>query len=251
MKHVESSIQIYFTKEYSSFRMINGNRQLNQSKINRIKEDIQNGIDVLKYCPILCVENKNKLDIIDGQHRFWVAKELKSCVWYILVNGFTLQDIAKINSNTEKWKNADYINCYIQQGNKHYELVQEFMDTYGAPLSVTLRLLGFGKVGKDKGVNENVSLDFKRGMFIVNHEEYARQFMDSVMEFKQFPGCSTRPFIIAIDMIIAAGKCDFDELVQKFKADPSKLLKRDSAKEYLNNLEEIYNKGKKVRKTIY
>lgn len=82
MNHVESSIKIYFTREYSLFNMLQGNRELNNAKIKRIKFDIMGGLDVLRYCPILVIENKQtgRLDIIDGQHRFWVAKEMKSKV---------------------------------------------------------------------------------------------------------------------------------------------------------------------------
>jgi hypothetical protein len=251
MKHVESSIKIFFSKDYSLFRMINGNRQLNNNKIKRIRNDILKGLDVLRYCPILVKENKNTLEIIDGQHRYWVAKEMKSKVWYIVVEDFTLHDIAKINSNTEKWATKDYINCYIQQGNVHYQFLREFMEKTGFPLSVTLRLLATGKVGGDAGVDEKNSDKFKRGQFEVLFEKEANRMVDAVRQFEEFPGHNSRHFIIAIELILKAGKCDFVELVDKYKEGTVKLLKRESIKEYLANLEEIYNYRMRQRRVIY
>ena len=77
MTHNESSIKIYHSKDYSLFRMINGNRQLDERKIKRIIKDISDGLDVLRYCPILVKVNGDQLDIIDGQHRYYVSRKLK------------------------------------------------------------------------------------------------------------------------------------------------------------------------------
>jgi hypothetical protein len=81
MTHTEASLQIFFTNEYSRFRMINGNRQLNEAKINRIIKEISNGNDMRKYYPIQVKENGDRLDILDGQHRFYIARHFKSPVF--------------------------------------------------------------------------------------------------------------------------------------------------------------------------
>ena len=86
MKHVPSSIIINFSTDYSKFRMINGNRMLNNSKINRIIEQIKSGNNMLRYYPIQVQENGDRLDILDGQHRFYICRKLQCPVHYILVN---------------------------------------------------------------------------------------------------------------------------------------------------------------------
>ena len=231
--------------------MINGNRQLNASKIKRIKQDINDGLDVLRYCPVLCIETNGKLDIIDGQHRFWVAKELKCPVWYVLVENFTLHDIARINSNTEKWKQSDYINCYVQQGNIHYQQLQDFLDKYAVPMSVALKLLTVGSVNHGAGLQEDAANGFKRGEFKVKTLKEAKEFMEQVSKFCEFKHYLSRPFLVAVDLVLKAGKCDFEELVGKFNIEPKQLQQRNSYKEYLANLEVIYNRGFKNRRTIF
>ena len=231
MKHVESSIKVFFTSEYSRFNMINGNRQLNNAKINRIKKDILQGLDVLRFCPILVIENGDRLDIIDGRHRFYVARSMQSKVWYILVEKFSLVEIAKINSNTEKWNSNDFINCYIQQNNQHYLKLREFMEEHGLPLSVSQRLLANGKITSDSGMDARTADAFKRGKFEVKCLSEAEKFINSVKLFNNFCSWNSRHFLIAIETILKADKCDFVELVDKFKASPDDLKKRNSVKE--------------------
>lgn len=250
MQHTESSIKIYHTKEYGRFKMINGNRQLNEAKIKKIKADIAEGLDVLRYCPILVIEKKGRMEIIDGQHRFWIAKELGCPVWYIMTEKMELIDIAKINSNTEKWKTKDFINCYIQLGNENYIKLQQFMDTYGFSATVSLKMLSTGSPGTECGLQGGAD-DFQRGQFEVHHWEEALRIADEVCKFKAFQYYKDRGFIIAIYRILQSGKITLDDLLAKFEAYPTMLTKQSGFKDYLFNLENIYNRGKQIRVVIY
>lgn len=251
MKHQESSVKIFFSRNYTDFQLITGNRQLNKAKIKKIRNDIIKGLDVLRYCPILVKENGRWLEIIDGQHRFEVAKEMNSKVWYIVVEDFTLIDIARINSNTEKWKTEDYINCYAAQGNEHYIKLKSFLKETSFPLSVTLRLLSTGKVGGDAGIDTNNSDKFKRGLFEISFQNEATAMVAATQLFENFSARNSRHFIMALDTILKAGKCDVVELVDMYKEGNVKLVKQESVKGYLTNLEEIYNYRMRIRRVIF
>ena len=108
--HIESTIKVYVTKDWSLFGFKEGNRPLNKSKIKKIIADINGGSNLLKYCPIIVVPSGNKLTVIDGQHRLEVAKQLKTYIYYVIHDGMSLYEIAKMNSATEKWKPKDFIN---------------------------------------------------------------------------------------------------------------------------------------------
>lgn len=233
--------------------MITGNRQLNDLKIKRIIKDINDGIDVLRYCPILVQQNADgkRLDIIDGQHRFWVSKKLKTHVWYILVEEMELMEIAKINSNTEKWKDKDFINCYVQQKNKNYQVLQEFIDKYGFPIGVSVMLLSRGYLTGDGGTSNKKKHDFKSGLFKVTHYEDAVVLADIVLKFKSFSGMRTGSFVEAIGRIKRAGKIKMEDLLKKHLEDPFVLKPQKNTKAYLTELELLYNKGKASRKIIY
>jgi hypothetical protein len=247
--HTESKVKIFFTKDYDRFIRMNGNRKLNKAKIKRIETDIENGLDVLKYCPVIVAEKDGKLEIIDGQHRFAVAKDLGSHVWYVVAEELSLMEIAKVNSNTEKWKNADFIHCYASQGNVHYQQVQQFMEKYGFPLSVTLALLTKGAIMSDGG--NDVKKDFQGGVFEVKDLEAAEQVADTVMRFDGFSGAKSRTFVVAICKILTANKVEIGDVIEAYLRNQDKLQMQGSWKNYLVNLESILNIGKQNRRVIF
>ncbi len=249
MQHAQSSIKVYFTQEYSRFKMINGNRQLNATKIKKIQKDINEGLDVLRYCPILVVEKNGRLEIIDGQHRFYVAKLLKSKVWYILCQDLEILDIAKINSNTEKWKHADFINAFVQMGNKDYQLLDNFMEQYQIPISVAIKLLRSGRVGGEGGDYDTKA--YQRGEFKVKAKTEAIEFMELAQRFNISESWNKRGFLVALDKIKESNICDIDELIDKVNAHPERMIKSGSFKEFLSCLEDIYNIRNRQRRVIY
>jgi hypothetical protein len=251
MEHREASVQIFFCSDYARFKMINGNRQLNDAKIKRIIRDINDGIDVLKYYPIQVREKGDRLEIIDGQHRFYISKRLGRPVFYILMKeDRNLPDIAKINSNTEKWNTKDFINCYVQLGNPHYQQLQDFMDRYNFSASVSMKLLYFGNPSTELR-SVNVGHLFQRGEFEVKFLQEAVDMAELCQMFEQFPNWRDKHFISAIYRIQEAKKIDIKELVSKFKSNPDKITRQASFKEYIFSLEQLFNIGKHSRVVIY
>lgn len=251
MQHNESSIKIYHSKDYSLFRMINGNRQLDERKIKRIIKDISDGLDVLRYCPILVKVNGDQLDIIDGQHRYYVSRKLKCGVWYIIAEDMSLLEIAKINSNTEKWKDKDFINCYVQLGNKHYQQLDEFINEYNFPIGISIILLTKGYSSGEGGGTAGFKHKFRTGEFEVKELVYAHALAKQVKKFSVFPAHTSGGFIEAISRIIRSNKITINDLHKKFEKDPQKLINCKNAKEYLVVLEQIYNTGNRIRQIIF
>ncbi len=250
INHTVSPVAVFMSSDYAHFKMITGNRQLDERKIKRIMKDIESGVDVLRYYPIQVVEKNRRLEIIDGQHRFYITKKLKRPVHYIVLqNALELPDIAKVNSNTEKWKTKDFLNCYIQQGINDYSRLQEFMDSYGFSPTVSIKLLQNGNPGTESGLGG--AQDFQRGLFKVNHWAKALEVAEACKRFKQFHFWKDRGFIIAIYRIMEAKKIDLDELLQKYQKFPDMLTKQSGFKDYLFCLENIFNRGKQIRVVIY
>jgi hypothetical protein len=245
----ESHVKIYFSRDYSLFRMIYGNRQLNETKIKKIKHDIANGLDVLAYCPIMVTQKGDSYEIIDGQHRFWVAKELKKPIHFVIIPEIDLMEIAKINSNTEKWKKSDFTNCFVTKGNEHYTKLRDFMDKYELPLTTAVTLLACGFEMKD--FSGAYLRYFEEGKFEVLKEEDAIAIMECCKQFNVSKVWNHRPFILAVALIMKAGLCDITDIVSKFFKDVDQLKKQAGYKDYLVNLELIYNKGNHSRKVIY
>ena len=248
MKHAESDVKVYISRDYGLFRMVEGNRQLNSRKIEKIKGDIAGGLNILRNSPIIVNERDGRLDIIDGQHRFYVCKQLKSPVWYILAAELSLLDIAKVNSHTEHWKNKDFINCYAVQGNKDYEILDRFIETYKFPVSVAFKLLKDGTLKSDGGSSKE---EFQGGNFKIGNYASAIQIADTINKFSSFKGYKTRPFIVAICKILEVGKTDINEVIESVIANPGKLTIQPTWKDYLVTLEIVVNFGKSKRRILY
>lgn len=250
MQHTESSVMIHFTNEYARFNMINGNRQLNEKKINRIIDEISSGNDMLRYYPIQVKENNERLDILDGQHRFWISRKLGRPIFYILVKEEkSMPEIAKINSNVEKWKAEDFINCYVQHGNDNYLQLRDFLDKYCISLSVSLRLLHYGDPGTESH-HAGLSEDFKNGNYLVKELEKATDLAETCKLFSSFPHWRSRAFVIAISRIKKANLIEIDELLNAYKKRPEMLTQQANYKSYVNILEQLLNVGKQKRIVI-
>lgn len=248
MQHNEATVKVYFTRDYGAFKSILGNRDLSQRKINRIISDIENGLDMLRYCPIIVDRDMN---VIDGQHRLFVARQIRSNIWYVISDTLSLIDIARINSNTEKWKPSDFLNAYLVHGLEDYKILDEFVNRQGISLGIGIKLLSQGCVSGTGITQKKVMPDFQQGKFKVNHMDYAEELMAVVKRFSSFNKHLTRDFIHAIHLLLKAGKANIDDLVRNFNHDSSQLDKCDSVKDHMNALELIYNWKKKERHLIF
>jgi hypothetical protein len=248
MEHQKSKVIVYSTTDYKRFRFIEGNRETetakSKSKRARILSEIKAGNDILDESPILVNESKSHLDIKDGQNRFLIAKSLGRPVHYIIKNKeMSLYNLAKINTNVEKWSSGDYINCYIKAGNENYKLIQKFQKKYGIAIGLTLSLLTNGiEKANDSGHDAEVLIPkFQQGNFEVKKYKDACMIAELCMSFQGFSQWFSRPFVIAIMKIMQAGKCDFQRMMSKFNRDPKRLQTQRNWKEYVTNLEQIYN----------
>ena len=247
LTHVTSTVPIFQTDRYKNFDMITGNRPLNLQKIKKIIKEIESGNDMLKYYPIQVKIEGNKMIILDGQHRFFICQKLKRLVHYIIVSeDKSMQDIARVNSNVEKWTAANYINCYVSRKNKNYIQLKEFIDTYGINVGTSLRLLAHGTPGTEGG-NELLQEKFEKGTFEVLKRDEAVMIAENCKKFEAFPFWRDRGFIIAIYRIMKAGKVSIADVNAAYKKYPEMLVKNPSQKMYINNLEQIVNHKKHSR----
>ncbi len=247
MQHQPSTIQIYFSKDYKQFKFIKGNRHINEAKVKKIIRDIDNGLDMLRYCPIVV---NNKMEIIDGQHRYTVCKILKCPVHYVIAGEAELHEIAKINSRTERWKPIDFVRCYMETGNTQYEILMRFMLDYQLPASSAMMILSAG-IHNTEIQSQRLQREFEEGRFVVTALEEAETIMQWACQFDEFEGRTSRTFLKAISIILRHEKCDMEDLLHRYRQNPSALSTEGSHKKYLTALEDIYNRSRQKRQTIY
>jgi len=248
--HITSPVKVYVTTDYKIFRHTLGNRMLNKNKVKKIVSDIKAGFDRLADFPILV--DPADMKIKDGQHRLESAMQTQKPIYYILAEPMELHEIARVNSNTERWKAKDFINCYVEQGNEHYKILQDFIENYHFPLSSAIKALS-GLHLTDGGNKANLQQRFEQGQFTTsdNYLSETEELADLCERFDPFPARMSASFIVAIDSIHKKGLCDFDRLIDKFKKNPDRLKANQNRKEYINSLELIYNLNAHKRDIIF
>lgn len=251
MNHQSSKVKVYVTSDYKVFRFVDGNRKTTPAKKARIIKEINAGNDNLQYYPILVTENGKYLDIQDGQNRFEICKTLERPVHYVVKEGkMNMYEVAKLNSNVERWNGKNFIDFYSAKGNENYTQLGKFMKKYGIALGLSVQMLTYG-AGKHDGSNETLNHEFETGNFVIKAAKEARILAETCKNFEAFSGWNGRGFVIAITKILQAGICDMDILKKKFDRDPRKLMTQSNAKGYLANLQLIYNIDNMKQKPVY
>jgi len=251
MNHSISKVKVYMSDDYKLFRLIDGNRTLNKNKIARIIKEIEGGNDILDESPVLVREARNYLEVVDGQHRVEIAKHFKRPVHYILKKqDMSLHNIAKVNSNTEKWSANDFVNAYVKHGNEHYKKLQAFQKKYKMAVGVCLMLLVNGTEKVHTG-GRTLMEEFEQGRFEVKKEKEARMLAEICKSFESFAAWNSRSFVMAIIKILQNGTCDFEILRKKYNRDMRRLQSQPNWKGYCENLQSIYNIDNSKQKLIY
>lgn len=233
--------------EHENFKKIIGNRPIMEGKVNKLIEDIKNGLNLLKYCPILVYEKNGQKFVIEGQHRLEACRRLKHVVYYVVCSELKLQDIARLNSRTDKWKTNDFLQCYVKIGSKHYTFLQEFVKKYDFNVNTVAALLMRGKISDRTEVSEA----FKEGKFVVLYQKETARLLEKVNYlFPKHRHRKDRNLITAVQLIESKNLVDWQKLRAKI-IQTEELEKQATVKDYLREIEKIYNFKAKERKIIF
>lgn len=229
-----NEIQVHTTKDYSLFKTLNGNRDVNELHLTRLKESIKQN-----YLTTIIMVNEN-FEIIDGQHRFLICKELKFPINYIIQKGYGLNEVQILNANMKNWTIIDYVNGYCDLGFKDYEIFRNFINEYNFTHQVALFLLS-GEF--QSGSNDNaINVKFKQGKFKVKNLENSKRIADKIMMIEPYyKGFLRRSFIYALVGIFKNENFEFTEFLSKLKQQPTSLQDCTNITQYKSLIEEIYN----------
>ncbi|EGP5243164.1 ParB N-terminal domain-containing protein [Enterococcus faecium] len=113
---------IYLASEYNQFKLIKGNRKVTVNI--RLEASIKEK-GILR--PI--VVNSN-MEILDGQHRYTIAKKHSIPLPYYVSTSKSMEDIIDLNNATNRWKLEDYIHKYKEDGLVHYIWIDQLIQNH-------------------------------------------------------------------------------------------------------------------------
>lgn len=232
---------VYKTFDYDTFKTLDDNRELNMYHVQRLIKSFEHKHLI---SPIIVNE---RFEVIDGQHRLEASKTTGLPIYYIQVNGYSIDEVQILNLNQKNWIKGDYLHMYCERGNKQYLKLREFMNDHPElPLTVCVRLLqGTNAKHKIENGKTVISKSFEEGRFEVKDESRAIILANRVRDFKDYCDQYTSPtFVSAFLKIFSKRNYSHKEMLHKLKASKMKIRASGGAggvDEYMIQIENIYN----------
>ena len=233
--------QVLKTNDYSMFKHMNGNRNINKLHLKRLTESIAE-----KYIEVPIIVNSNN-QIIDGQHRFEAAKELGKDVYYIKVKNLNLDDVHRLNTNSKNWTAEEYMQGYCELGLEDYIKYRDFKRKYGFGHNETNAILT-----NRSRMSGSKNTDFNDGVFkILDYDLAVKNAEKICMVREYYEGYKRRYFVYAMLELFENLDYSHVEFLNKLSFQSVKLQDCTDVKGYLILIEDIYNfkrsKNNKVR----
>lgn len=228
--------EIKRTNNYFMFKRLEGNRIVDQKKVNKIKKSI-NEVGYISN-PIIVNEN---MEIIDGQHRLEALKELGKPVEYIVQKNLNIKEVLFMNINQEKWNMMDYIKSYAELGNESYKKLLDLIELY--PIynlnTIGCAIKGINKIGNkllQRGALEVSTFEYENAIVKLN---YLNRFIPI---FKHLLGRTTY-FCQAIMIVYDMESIDKERLLNQITNNVRIMIPFSDFNTCLSSVEDIYNKG--------
>lgn len=232
MTTVKISNQIHTTTDYFLFKPIDGNRHKNELHLNRLRTSMREN-----YLFTVIIVNEN-YEIIDGQHRFEVIKELGLPLNYIMCEGYGLDQVHILNQNSRIWTAQDYLEGYCTLGYPEYIKFAAFKKKYGFGFAECLGIL----LCLNSTANHEHMKIFNEGKLVNCNYAEANKIADKIELVGQYySGYKRRTFVTTMLYLFNHKNFDFTEFIQKLKNQPTALMDCTSKDQYVTLIEEIYN----------
>lgn len=223
------------TQNYEMFRFMDGNRKTNSTNLNQIIESMREKQLVI---PITVNE---RFEIIDGQHRFKACQYLGLPVYYIMQQGYTIDDVIRANVNGgRKWFDADYLNRYCKLGSEPYIKIKKIIEDFNITTNDYIKLLA-----KFQGkISTQVKREFREGNVDSQGQDSVISFLMAIESFKDFQYYKNSNFIFAFLELYLRSDYDHNVMERKISNNIHNLTKRTSKDDYLSLLcNKIYSYG--------
>jgi len=231
--------QVLTTNDYAMFKTLEGNRIVNKLHVKRLKQSFQSNY---LLSPILVNGN---YQIIDGQHRFEAAKELRLPVNYIVCRDYGLKEVQILNTNMKNWKKEDYLNAYCDLKYPNYLKFREFMSKYPQFGIATSETILTQHLGNRNGIIDGMEVYmryFEEGKLEIPDFQSSCDAADKILMIAPFyAGFNRRVFVIAITGIFRIEHYSHSKMLDRLNANPSSLQDCSNVSQYKLMIEEIYN----------
>jgi len=235
--------KVYKTTDYSGFSRLAENRELDERHVHTLMESFEND----GYLFTVLYVNE-KLELIDGQHRFEAAKRKHLPIYFIVMPHWGIKEVTVLNVNSRNWKMEDFLNTHAKSGNKNYIAFKEFYDKYSFDITTAQIIISGKRSGK--GAHD----DFRSGEMKIDEGQITKAYIKArrIEEFKDFHplGYKSRNCVEALLTLLNIKGFDHKHMISQLKKYPEVMLfdaRSLRIDEYLKILVEKYNYRKKEK----
>jgi hypothetical protein len=245
--------EVYYTKDYHLFGFIKGNREIDQTNLNNIKESLSKK-QILESAIIVGIDDVSDdgkpYKIIEGQHRYTACCELGLPVSFIIRKDFDIEIMEKslsivelLNTASKTWNISNFMYSKCLLGLQPYQLYNKLFEKY--PAFEHENILSI--INRYRDDNRYVWFQqFKEGELLLTEEMYQTVDKDLTILDSMVPAIinsGKRQYIKALTNIIYTPKLDVDRLVEKMLKYGELPISKTVDKCYEIIVKEIYNKG--------
>lgn len=237
---------LYKTYDYSMFRMLEYNRDIDHER------KIENSFLEIGEIPIPIVVNE-KNEVIDGQHRFVVCKKLGLPVFYVIVPGLSIKQCGTINSASKTWTAKNIIHAYTSpeyEDNDTYILYELLNDEF-KKIRTTMMSDILAPIYKTSGRGVRSMLTKQKLKITESDYEHFRgkcEWFEGLLCIQNKLEGSTESLWEAISYAYEIDKIDNSRLIKQVIKNISSLTPVGNFDTSLKDLERVYNKGKTKNK---
>lgn len=236
---------VYVTRDYNRFSFLKGNRKIDENNLKKIKESMQE-----EQLIIPIVVNQT-WQIIDGQHRFTAAMQLNLPIYFIINEGYDIEQVLRCNSGgSKKWTNEDFLYQYCQLENDNYEQFSWLCVRHNVSVSDMMKI--FCKVYDEKP--SIFKANFRNGAFVIDDKQKVCDFLNALDDFNVgdfYKYKSKSNFISAFLRLYFKEGYDHELMKQRLKTNGYQLKRCATANDYLAMLcNNIYSYNSK-KNAIY
>lgn len=228
---------IYQTTDYDKFHFIKGNRPVKPGFVEKLAARMHKE----GFLKDRAIDINPDMGIADGQHRFLAAKLQGIPLYYrILEKPVSIRSIQGRNIMIP-WSAHDYLNSYIELGDKRYVELKNFADEYRLSIAISFQILSKA-VGL--GNSRNVLEAMRQDKFEIPDYAWSERLASLVSEVRQYTpdnAFSHRACIRALAILME--KVDPKLLFNQLKRYQQVITRRVSVKDYLLEFENILNQG--------
>ena len=229
------AISIQSTTDYSIFKVLHANRDVNDPHVLRVKESIEAHPELLPVQPIVVNEH---MEVVDGQHRLDAVKMLRMPAFYVVSPGTTITEARLLNVTNRAWKAEDYAKSYADTGNIHYINYQKLRDEYGVGHSII--------ISTAYGDSSGAYAAFKRGEFEIADIDLVTERLKFVEYIGSLIGITpSRDLVKALVRLHSTLTAQqLNKLAEKVTGKAERFKKVSGITDNLRLLEELYNLGR-------